>query len=330
MGDLLLSSIQDASVDVFNVMNRFTLDTIGEIGFGRNIGALDNADSPFLNSFDIGQQILFMRMVSPVWNIQRKLRLFHERSSAHHFKLLKEYSLETVQGLKQKIDSAAGDSFVGEFMKEQARTGKTHNDQFLQDLVLNFLIAGRDTTAQSLSWTFFLLCTHPHVEMRVMEEIADLIGDRELRYEDLNQFSFLQAVVNESLRLYPSVPLDHKVALSEDMLPDGSKIEKGNVVVYNIFAMGRSKDIWGDDADEFRPERWLNKDAPSSYTYPVFNAGPRECIGKRLALVEMKACLVNILRMVKLELAVPRESIHYDVQLTIGMASGLPCKVTAR
>ena len=132
--------------------------------------------------------------------------------------------------MKQKIDSAAGGSFVGEFMKEQARTGKPYDDQFLQDLVLNFLIAGRDTTDQSLSWTFFLLRTHPHVEKRVLEESGDLIGDRELTYADLNQFSFLQAVVNESLRLYPSVPLDHKVSLSEDILPDGSKIDKGDVV----------------------------------------------------------------------------------------------------
>ena len=68
------------------------------------------------------------------------VHLFHERSGAHHFRLLKQYSLEKVQGLKQQIDSAAGDSFVGEFMKEQARTGKPYDDQFLQDLVLNFLI----------------------------------------------------------------------------------------------------------------------------------------------------------------------------------------------
>ena len=111
--DLLLSSNQDASVDVFNVMNRFTLD----LGFGRSIGALDNADSPFLNSFDKGQQILFMRLVSLGWNVQRKLQLFHERSSAHHFRLLKQYCLKTVQGLKQKLDSAAGDDVVGELMK---------------------------------------------------------------------------------------------------------------------------------------------------------------------------------------------------------------------
>jgi len=163
-----------------------------------------------------------------------------------------------------------------------------------------------------------------------LEEIADLVGERDLKYEDLNRFTYLQAVVNESLRLYPSVPMDMKVALSDDTLPDGSAVEKGNVVVYNIFAMGRSKDIWGDDADEFKPERWLNRDFPSLYTYPVFNAGPRECLGKRLAWVEMKACLVTVLRAVKLELAVPKEAIHYDVQLTIGMGSGLPCNITAR
>ena len=95
--------------------------------------------------------------------------------------------------MKQKIDSAAGGSFVGEFMREQARTGKPYDDQFLQDLVLNFLIAGRDATVRSLSWTFFLLRTHPHVEKRVLEESGDKIGDRELIYADLNQFSFLQA-----------------------------------------------------------------------------------------------------------------------------------------
>ena len=112
-------------------------------------------------------------------------------------------------------------------MREQAKTRKAYDDQFLEGLVLNFLIAGRDTTAESLSWTFFLHRTHPHVEKRVREKSGNLIGNRKLTYTDLNQFSFLLAVVNESLRLYPSAPLDHKVSVSEDILPDGSKICRG-------------------------------------------------------------------------------------------------------
>jgi fatty acid omega-hydroxylase len=326
----LLAGGKDSTIDVFNVMNRFTLDAIGEIGFGRDIGALENAESPFLESFDRGQQILFMRMIVPGWRLLRKLGLCHEQTSQHHFKLLKDYSLETVRSLKQKIGTGAGDSFIGSFMREEANAGRVHDEKMMQDLVINFLIAGRDTTAQSLSWTLFLLCTHHQVEQAVLQEISQLVGEKELAYDDLNRFSYLHAVISESLRLYPSIPLDLKVALNDDVLPDGSEIQKGDVVVYNIFAMGRSKDVWGDDADEFKPERWLNMASPSSFTYPVFNAGPRECLGKRLAMVEMKACLITILRTVKLELVVPQESIHYDAQLTMGMASGLPCKVTRR
>merc|ERR1712110_281360 len=92
--------------------------------------------------------------------------------------------------------------------------------------------------------------------------------------------------------------------------------------------MGRDEGIWGDDATCFRPERWIEmKEAPDSYHYPVFNAGPRECLGKRLATVEMKTCLATLLPHVSLKLAVPPAEIKTDAQLTIGMATGLPCFV---
>lgn len=269
-------------------------------------------------------------MVLPLWRLRRFLRLGDESDARHHFGLLRAYSLETVQDLKANLHTQRGDSFVGLFMQEAEKSGKPYDEGLMQDMVLNFLIAGRDTTAQSLSWTFYLIMGHPEIEQKVLDEIADVCGDRELAYEDLSRLPFLQAVVNESLRLYPSVSLDIKKALADDVLPDGTAVEKDDVVVYNIFAMGRSKKIWGDDADEFKPERWLGREFPNLYAYPVFNAGPRECLGRRLAWVEIKACLVSILRTVKLELTVPRDAIHYDAQLTIGMASGLPCKVKAR
>jgi len=328
--ELLLRTPKESTVDLFNIMNRFTLDTIGEIGFARDIGALENADSPFLKSFDRAQQISFLRLIMPLWRLRRLLRFGEERDSAHHFKLLSDYSLETVRELKANLNTERGDSFVGLFMQEAEKSGTRYDEVFMKDMVLNFLIAGRDTTAQSLSWTFYLLLGHPDVENKVLEEIAEVCGDRTLLYEDLSRLTFLQAVVNESLRLYPSVSLDAKKSLCKDTLLDGTFVEKDDVVVYNIFAMGRSKRIWGDDADEFKPERWLGKDFPSLYAYPVFNAGPRECLGRRLAWVEMKTCLVHILRSVKLKLAVRRDAVHYDAQLTLGMSSGLPCMVEAR
>merc|ERR1712019_94271 len=98
------------------------------------------------------------------------------------------------------------------------------------------------------------------------------------------------------------------------------------MLCYVTYSMGRSKRIWGDDAQEFRPERWLEMQVPKSpYENPVFHAGPRECLGKRLALVEMKALLLTIIKEMRLTLAVPAEDVRPDLQLTLGMSTGLPC-----
>jgi len=100
------------------------------------------------------------------------------------------------------------------------------------------------------------------------------------------------------------------------------------MVLYNMYAMGRDCTIWGDDAASFRPERWLEMDSvPDNYTFPVFNAGPRECLGRRLAMVEMKTCLAMLLPEISFELAIPASEITPDTQLTLGMARGLPCYV---
>lgn len=327
---LLRDSPPDTTVDMFNIMNRFTLDTIGEVGFAKSIGSLENADSPFLKSFDMAQQISVQRFYLPLWQIKRLFGLGDEGIARGHFKMLSAYSLETVQELRANMSGEQGDSFVGLFMREAEKNNKPYDGKFMQDLVLNFLIAGRDTTAQSLSWILYLVMEHREVESKILEEIDRVCEDRPILFDELNQLIYLQAVVNEGLRLYPSVPWDSKMALQDDLLPDGTFVPRNCVVQFNPYSMGRSKKIWGDDASEFRPERWIGKEMPSSYTFPVFNAGPRECLGKRLAWVEMKTCLAELLRAFHFELSVPCETIKKDVQLTIGMSSGLPCRVIPR
>jgi len=215
-------------------------------------------------------------------------------------------------------------------MKEASKKGEPIDEEFMKDMVLNFLIAGRDTTAHGLSWCLYLLMDHPEVEQKMLDEIKEVCGDEELTYDQIGRLKYVQAVVDEALRLYPSVPADSKVAVADDTLPDGTFVPAGCVIQFNPYSMGRSKKLWGEDAELFRPERWIGAEMPSAFVYTAFNAGPRECLGKRLAWVEMKAILVGILRTVKLTLAVPRSEILPDVQLTIGMSSGLPCKVEAR
>jgi cytochrome P450 len=339
--DILESAESEKPVDVFNLMNRFTLDSIGEIGFGKCIGSLEDPSSPFLASFDKAQQISFWRFQQPLWRLMRLFGLGAERETREHFDLLDSYSRSVVRELCCAVNQDTGKgvgwadiearkSFVGLFLEDAKKRGETLSEDYLRDLVLNFLIAGRDTTAQGLSWTIYCLSQNPEVEATVRQEVIDVCGVRGPAYEDMPRLPYLNAVISEALRLYPSVPADQKAAVSDDYLPDGTFVPGGSTVVYDIYSMGRDTAIWGEDAEVFRPERWLESDKPrGSYEYPVFNAGPRECLGRRLAMVEMKTCLAMILPQVSLQLAVPSDQITTDAQLTIGMGQGLPCFVKA-
>mmetsp|Transcript_51077 Transcript_51077/g.110698 ORF Transcript_51077/g.110698 Transcript_51077/m.110698 type:complete len:521 (+) Transcript_51077:98-1660(+) len=339
---LLESTREGEVVDVFNFLNRFTLDTIGEIGFGKDIGSLADPSSPFLKCFDKSQAISFFRFFNPLWRVCRLIGIGGEKEMDNMMQLLNSYTLEVGQELRNAIADCPSptkiegvtkqknstNSFVGIFLHDAQKRGEQMSDDFLRDLVLNFLLAGRDTTAQALSWTIFALAQHPEVAQKAREEIVAVCGNRPPTYEELNKLPYVQAVLNEGLRLYPSVPLDMKRAENDDTLPDGTFVPRGSAVFYNIYAMGRDTKLWGPDASEFKPERWLNMDGPvDSYLFPVFNAGPRECLGKRLAQVEMKACLAYLLPSFSFKLAVPPKDVVPDSQITIGMSSGLPCYV---
>merc|ERR1712203_42027 len=181
-------------------------------------------------------------------------------------------------------DSDAGDSFIGLFMK----SGEAPGDKLLEDLVLNFLIAGRDTTAQAMAWCLWNIAQHPAVEERILVEGQEICGAGPLGYDMINRLDYVEAVIRESPRLHPSVPLDAKEALADDTLPNGTWVSHGSTVAWSTFAMGRSTRIWGEDAAEFKPERWLNMEiAPDSYANPVFRAGPRECLGPINSIVPM-------------------------------------------
>merc|ERR1719343_283235 len=299
--DVLRSVKAGETIDVFNLLNRFTVDSIGEIGFGADIGSLEDPKSPFLHSFDRAQQILMARFFLPGWRLSRFFGVGMEWSTRRHIGSLRKYSKSIVRDLRDGSNPDAGDSFVGLFMK----SGEAPSDRLLEDLVLNFLIAGRDTTAQAMGWCLWNIMQHGDVEQRILEEAERVCGSGPLTYDMINKLDYLDAVIRESLRLHPSVPIDIKEAAADDVWPDGSQIARGSTVAYSAYAMGRSKRLWGEDAALFRPDRWLAMQVPpDAYAYTAFHAGPRECLGKRLAMVEMKALLLQVVREVKLTLAV--------------------------
>jgi cytochrome P450 len=152
-------------------------------------------------------------------------------------------------------------------------------------------------------------------------------------YDDIHAMRFSRAVLLEALRLHPSVPKQVKFAVADDVLPDsGTHVPGGSAIMYSSYIMGRSESIWGPDAGQFRPSRWLSGEPgslPSAFEYPVFNAGPRICLGKGLAELEGVYVLVGLLQRYRLEVVAGQE-VQYMTTVTLPMKEGLKVRVTRR
>jgi len=228
---------------------------------------------------------------------------------------------------------------------EEAHLGGS--DKELRDIVLNFIIAGRDTTACALSWTLYELARAPEVQAKLRAEFdtvfADELGARVdggrpldlaglWTLEKVDKLKYAHAVALEVLRLHPSIPKDIKCAVNADTWPDGTAIPAGAAVVYCPYAMGRDARKW-EAPLSFRPERFLGDDGgvhePSAYEYPVFNAGPRLCLGKGLAMMELKLVTASLLHAFDFAVAVPHEG-GYLSTVVLPMSPGLMVQLKPR
>ncbi|KAG4433210.1 hypothetical protein IFR05_011318 [Cadophora sp. M221] len=188
------------------------------------------------------------------------------------------------------------------FLEELAK--QDISEKKIQDELLNILLAGRDTTAGLLSYLFYVLARRKDVFAKLKAEVDALGGERP-SFEQLKSMKYLQHTLNEILRLHPIVPANSRVCVTDTTLPvgggpDGKSpifVKKGTQINYQVYVMHRRKDLYGEDADEFRPERW--ETFRPGWQYLPFNGGPRICIGQQFALTEAAFTTVRLLQAFK-------------------------------
>ncbi|KAF2184637.1 cytochrome P450 [Zopfia rhizophila CBS 207.26] len=177
----------------------------------------------------------------------------------------------------------------------------------LRNQVMQLLVAGRDTTAATLTWSLILLEAHPHIFSRLRKALLEGFGSESkpiapVTFENLRSCIYLQWVVSEVVRLYPTGPLNARKASNDTILPIGGgpdgkapvAVKAGTTVAYNTYLMHRREDLWGSDSWEFRPERWEGKKA--GWEYIPFHGGPQTCLGQQHALTEMAYVLTRMLQ----------------------------------
>jgi len=327
----------DGAFDLFDLTKRFTLDTLGEIGLAQDIGSLENPDSPFMVALDRIQDMCITRCVNyPSWKMLQWLGMADSMKADCEIRLLLEclqtYTQKAIDNLSERVNTGNDNSFLGflfkgKELKECDSEGQT---QFLNDIILRFIVAGQDTTALGISWTIFELIQHPRVLDKARAEVDRVCEQGPLKLTQLDQLPYIHATLNEGLRLHPSLPLDSRFCVQDDILPDGTNVPAGCIVHCSIYSEGRNTCLWGDDAAEFRPERWLEMEKnPSLCKNTVFNSGRRECLGKDIATVKMSTLLATVLRDFDLALEADPKSIHYLNQINLGM-SRFPVMVKRR
>lgn len=173
------------------------------------------------------------------------------------------------------------------------------------------------------------ICQYPKVQEKLLEEIKNSIGNDSPTYDQVKEMKYANAVFNETLRLHPSVPKNVKEAAIDEVFPDGTVVPKGSIVAWSPYVMGRCTNIWGPTAREFDPERWFNSKPPSAFEYPVFHAGPRQCLGKNLAELEGVFVLVSLFQKYQIT-SVPGQSISYGNSLTLPMNKPFLCNFKPR
>ncbi|XP_061355307.1 cytochrome P450 86A22-like [Gastrolobium bilobum] len=339
-------------VDLQDLLLRLTFDNICGLAFGKDpqtlaVGLPENG---FAVSFDRATEATLQRFILPeiVWKVKKWLGLGMEvslcQSLAHidHYlsNIINDRKLE-LQNKQQTGSGALHDDLLSRFMKKK----ESYSDEFLQHVALNFILAGRDTSSVALSWFFWLCTQNPRVEEKILIELCTVLketrGDdvskwmeEPLVFEEVDRLVYLRAALSETLRLYPSVPEDSKHVVNDDVLPSGTFVPAGSSVTYSIYSVGRMKFIWGEDCLEFKPERWLSADGDriqlqDSYKFVAFNAGPRICLGKDLAYLQMKSIAAAVLLRHRLTVA-PGHRVEQKMSLTLFMKYGLRVNVHPR
>ncbi|RLN90213.1 hypothetical protein BBJ28_00017466 [Nothophytophthora sp. Chile5] len=340
-------------LDVYKLAKRFTLETFVEIGFGRKLGLLASGlDHPFEVAFDEAHHTAAARFNSPawLWKLKRSLNIGSERHLREDMVVINQFVMEIIASAMERrqlqgenpahggdLEQPLNKDIVSIVLDTMEASGHAVTPTEVRDIALAGLIAGRDTTGDSLSWLLHMLHQNPRVEGKLRAEILATIPKMTESesympsMEEVQSLQYLEATVREVLRLFPPVPIIPYNCIRDTVFPDGTFIPVGTDISLLTYASGRIPSVWGPDAADFLPERFLDGKTGNLLQMPptkfaAFSAGPRVCVGRNLAMLEMKiviTCLVSRFYLAQ----VPGQDVRYIRGVTLGMKNPLLMQV---
>jgi cytochrome P450 len=212
---------------------------------------------------------------------------------------------------RRRSNQDTGDLLSALLLTRDEETGQGMDDQQLRNQVITLLLAGYETTATALTWTWYLLSQHPEIQRRLHGEAASVLDGRLPAYSDLPRLGYVQMMFEEVMRLYPPAWIMGRRALGNDMI-GGYFIPHDSIIAISPFTLHRHPGFWEQpevfDPERFSPERSAGR---HRFAYLPFGAGPRQCIGNNFAMLEAQLIIAAIAQMFALQL-LPGQSIRTE------------------
>ncbi|XP_058448074.1 cytochrome P450 4d2-like isoform X2 [Malaya genurostris] len=326
-------------VNIYPYVTLAALDIICETAMGTAINAQTDAESKYVKAVTELSYLLAGRFVK-VW--QRSDFLFNlspdKRRQDKVIKVLHNFTANIIRSRRQELIAHGeagiiGDDSIGSKKKmafldvllQATVDGRPLTDKEIQEEVDTFTFEGHDTTTIAISFTLLLLARHQDVQDKVYKEITEIMGtdlDASATYRNLQDMKYLEMVIKESLRLYPPVPIigrkfTDKTEINGKTVPENSNFNLGIILMHRDPTLFESPEKF--DPERFNPERTMEQTSP--YAYIPFSAGPRNCIGQKFAMLELKSTLSKVIRHYRLTVAGPEPKLV--VQLTLKPKDGL-------
>lgn len=311
--------------DIDREMMRLTLNIVGKTLFGANVET---------DAAEVGKSMttlvsMFNFLLVPFSEVLEKLPLPHAKRFRNAKKTLDEIIYKIIE-TRRKSGEDRGDLLSMLLAARDEETGGAMTDAQIRDECLTLFLAGHETTANALSWTFYLLSQNPESEAKFHAEIDEVLSGKNLKPEDYTRLKYTEQILAESMRLFPSAWTLGRMA-AEDHEFSGFKIPKKSLVLASQFVTHRDARFW-EKPQEFIPERWEKlsiKEAGNRFIYFPFSKGVRSCVGEQFAWMEGVLLLANLGKKWKLNL-MPEQKIAVQPLITLRPKYGLKMRIEKR
>eukprot|EP00468_Gymnochlora_sp_CCMP2014_P006545 CAMPEP_0167754528 /NCGR_PEP_ID=MMETSP0110_2-20121227/8314_1 /TAXON_ID=629695 /ORGANISM="Gymnochlora sp., Strain CCMP2014" /LENGTH=629 /DNA_ID=CAMNT_0007640405 /DNA_START=30 /DNA_END=1919 /DNA_ORIENTATION=+ len=342
------------------VFSELTLDIIGKAVFNYDFNSISSLESnPVIEAVYDALKETERRSLDflPLWKLPPQIAEGvspRQKRATEAVKIIRDTTEQLIESCRLQLEKEEREGTAASFNEEDyvsdadpsvlrfliASREEVTSSQLRDDL-LSMLVAGHETTGSVLTWTLYLLTTHPDKMAKLQEEIDARLGKKidnreELTIDDMLSLNYLRWAVAESMRLYPHPPVLIRRAMQDDVLPSGWKVPKGQDVMISIYNIHHSPSVW-NDPEVFMPERWSSYSTPrdnpnernTNYHYIPFSGGARKCIGDQFALLEAYTSLAILLRKFDFQL-VPGQEIGMTTGATIHTTNGMRMTFASR